>query len=135
MSETIAISFTPSHEYADAVNRQPRILNERAFGVTAGDSWYMWFRDYDDVDPFARYRDDERKPITVDSWRNRIDKANADIRKHKSEQRVLLLAEQLTEESLLKDIEAIRIWANSLRKINHQSRCGSIESTALGTNS
>jgi len=95
----------------------------------------MGYGDYDEVDPFVRYRDeDESKLITVPAWRERIEKAKRDIQKHKSEQRVQLLAEQLTDDALKKDIEVIRAWANSLKQINHQFRRGSIASTQRATN-
>ncbi len=49
-------------------------MNERSFGATAGDSYWLGLGTYDVVDPFARYRDDERKPITNPLWRARIEK-------------------------------------------------------------
>lgn len=86
MSDVICISYTPSREYRDAVNRERRIINDRAFGATAGDSFWMGYGDYDEVDPFARYRDEEEsKPITVPAWRERIAKAKRDIQKHSRE--------------------------------------------------
>jgi hypothetical protein len=72
MSEVICISFTPSHEYREHIQR--RYLNERSFGATAGDSYWLGLGTYDVVDPYARYRDDERKPITHPLWRARIEK-------------------------------------------------------------
>jgi hypothetical protein len=93
MSKVICISFTPSHEYREHIQR--RYLNERSYGATAGDSFWMGYGDYDEVDPFARYRDDERKPITHPMWLARIEKAKRDIEKHKSEQRVRVMAAAL----------------------------------------
>jgi PAS domain-containing protein len=134
MSDVISISFTPSREYADETNRQRRILRERSFGATASDTYHLGLKDYDEVDPYARYRDDERKPITVPAWRERIEKAKRDIEKHRSEQRVQLLAESIPDETILSEIEVIRTWARSLKQINPQSRTGSRESTRAGTN-
>lgn len=132
MSDPICISVTLSREYREHINQ--RVMNERTYGATAGDSRWMGYGDYDVVDPFARYREpEESKPITNPSWRARIAKAKRDIEKFRSEQRVQLLAEQLTDDALKKDIEVIRAWANSLKQINHQSRRGSIASTQLAT--
>jgi hypothetical protein len=132
MSEVICISFTPSHEYREHINR--RYMNDRSCGATAGDSYWLGLGTYDVVDPFARYREhEESKPITVPAWRERIEKAKRDIEKHKSEQRVQLLAEQLTDETIFLEIEAIRQWARSLRQPT-QSQTGSRELTQAGTN-
>jgi hypothetical protein len=131
MSEVFCISFTPSHEYCAHIHR--RYINERSFGATAGDSYWLGLGTYDVVDPFARYRDDERKPITHPMWRARIEKAKRDIEKHKSEQRVQVLAEQLTDETIFLEIEAIRKWARSLLQPT-RSETGSRELTQAGTN-
>jgi hypothetical protein len=131
MSEVICISFTPSHEYREHIQR--RYMNERSFGATAGDSYWLGLGTYDVVDPYARYRDDERKPITHPAWRAKIDKAKSDIEKHKSEQRVQVLAEQLTDETIFLEIEAIRKWARSLLQPT-RSETGSRELTQAGTN-
>ena len=112
----IAFIFTGNNEYRDHVYR--RVMNERSYGATAGDSFWMGYHDYDEVDPFARYREPEKsKPITVPAWRTRIDKAKRDIEKHKSEQRVQLLAESISIEDVRKGLEVLRSWANSLRQI------------------
>lgn len=116
MSETLAFIFVGNNEYRDHVYR--RVINERSYGATAGDSFWMGYVDYDEVDPFARYRDEEpSKPITVPAWRARIEKAKRDIEKHKSEQRVQFLAESISIEEVRKGLEVLRSWANSLRQI------------------
>jgi hypothetical protein len=129
----IAVLFTGDNAYRDHVYR--RVMNERTYGATAGDSFWMGYGDYDEVDPFARYREPEKesKPITVPAWRERIEKAKRDIEKHKSEQRVQLLAEHLTDETILSEIEVIRKWARSLRQPT-QFQTGSRELTQVGTN-
>jgi hypothetical protein len=130
-SEVIAVIFTGDNAYRDHVYR--RVMNERTYGATAGDSFWMGYGDYDEVDPFARYREqEESKPITVPAWRERIAKAKRDIEKHKSEQRVQLLAEELTDETIFSEIEVIRKWARSLRQPT-QSQTGSRELTQVGT--
>ncbi len=116
MAETIACIFVGDNSYRDHVYR--RVMNERSYGATAGDSFWMGYQDYDEIDPFASCRDEEEsKPIIVPSWRARIDKAKREIEKHKAEQRVLRLAEQMTIEEVLLDVEKIRTWAHSLLKI------------------
>lgn len=106
-------------------------MNERSYGATAGDSFWMGYKDYDEVDPFARYRDkEELNPIAVPAWRARIDKAKRDIEKHKSEQRVQFLAESISDEQILTEIEVIRRWANSLKQT--QSQTGSLASMPAG---
>lgn len=81
MSETVACIFVGDNAYRDHVYR--RVMNERSYGATPGDSFWMGYGDYDEVDPFARYRDEEEsKPITVPAWRARIDKAKQEIEKH-----------------------------------------------------
>lgn len=80
----IAALFTGDNAYRDHVYR--RVMNERTYGATAGDSFWMGYGDYDEVDPFARYRDEEeQRPITVAAWRARIDKAKRDIDRHRRE--------------------------------------------------
>lgn len=90
MTDVIAISFPASQDYRDHIYR--RVMNERSYGATPGDSFWMGYGDYDEVDPFARYRDeDEPKPITVSAWRARIDKAKRDIEKFDREMRCALV--------------------------------------------
>ena len=83
MSDVICISFTPSREYREHINR--RYINERSYGATAGDSFWLGLAGGDIVDPFARYRDDERESITNPFWRARIEKAKADSDRHRRE--------------------------------------------------
>ena len=129
MPETICISFTPSHDYREHIYR--RVMNERSFGATPGDSFWLGYGDYDEIDPFAKYREEEPlKPITVPAWRARIEKAKQDIEKHKSEQRVQLLAESISGDQILTEIEVIRRWANSLKQT--QSQTGLHASTKAG---
>jgi len=82
--EVIAILFTGDNAYREHVYR--RVMNERSCGATAGDSFWMGYGDYDEVDLFARYRDEqESKPITVRAWRERIEKAKRDRDRHRRE--------------------------------------------------
>lgn len=82
MAETIACIFVGDNAYRDHVYR--RVMNERSYGATAGDSFWMGYVDYDEVDPFASCRDkEELRPITVPAWRARIDKAKREIEKHR----------------------------------------------------
>ncbi len=90
MSDPICISFAASQDYRDHIYR--RVMNERNYGATAGDSFWMGY----EVDPLARYREpEELKPITAPAWRARIDKAKRDIEQHKSEHRVKVMAAAL----------------------------------------
>ena len=78
----IAVFFTGDNAYRDHVYR--RVMNERTYGATDGDSFWMGYGDYDEIDPFARYKDEqESNPITVPAWRQRIDKAKREIEKHR----------------------------------------------------
>jgi hypothetical protein len=105
-----------------------------AHGVTAGDTYYLGLRDYVEMYPCPNGLPiDHREPSEVPAWRQRIEKAKRDIEKHKSEQRVQLLAEQLTDEAILSEIEVIRKWARSLRQPT-QFQTGSRELTLVGTN-
>ena len=105
-----------------------------AHGVTAGDTYYLGLRDYVEMYPCPNGLPiDYRQPAEVQSWVDRIAKAKLDIEQHKSEQRVQLLAEQLTDETIFLEIEAIRQWARSLRQPT-QSQTGSRELTQAGTN-
>jgi len=84
VSETIACIFVGDNSYRDHIYR--RVMNERSYGATPGDSFWMGYGDYDEVDPFAAEREpEELKPITVPAWRARIDKAKRDIEKHRRE--------------------------------------------------
>jgi hypothetical protein len=103
-------------------------------GVTAGDTYYLGLRDYVEMYPCPNGLPiDLREPAEVPAWNARVAKAKLDIEKHKSEQRVQLLADELTDETILSEIEAIRKWARSLRQPT-QSQTGSRELTQAGTN-
>ena len=131
MTEPICIMFGGSQDYKEHIYR--RVMNERTFGATAGDSFWLGYGTYDVVDNYVRYDTDEPRPITCPVWRAKIDKAKSDIEKHKSEQRVQVLAEQLTDETIFLEIEAIRKWARSLLQPT-RSETGSRELTQAGTN-
>ena len=90
MTEPICIMFGGSQDYKDHIYR--RVMNERTFGATAGDSFWLGYGTYDVVDNYVRYDTDEPRPITCPVWRAKIDKARRDIEKHKSEQRVRVMA-------------------------------------------
>jgi len=82
--EVIAVLFTGDNAYRDHVYR--RVMNERTYGATAGDSFWMGYGDYDEVDPFARCRElEESKPITNHFWRERIEKAKRDSDRYRRE--------------------------------------------------
>jgi hypothetical protein len=105
-----------------------------AHGVTAGDTYYLGLRDYVEMYPCPNGLPiDYREPADVRAWNDRVAKAKRDIEKHKSEQRVQLLADELTDETILSEIEAIRLWARSLRQPT-QFQTGSCELTQAGTN-
>lgn len=78
MSDVICVFFLGSNSYRDHVREQANIRNGMACGATAGDTWHLGLRTYDVIDPFARYRDDEREPMTNPFWRARIEKAKRD---------------------------------------------------------
>jgi hypothetical protein len=108
MSEVIGISFTPSREYREHVNR--RYINERSYGATAGDSFWMGYGDYDEVDPFARYREpEESKQITNPFWRARIEKARADRAAVTAEWAIRDAAEAITDDEF-------DVWFNTITK-------------------
>lgn len=95
-----------------------RTRNMPAHGVTAGDTWYLGLRDYVEMYPCPNGLPiDHRLPAEVSAWNDRVSKAKRDIEKHKSEQRVQLLAETISVEEVLADVEKIRTWAHSLLKI------------------
>ena len=93
-----------------------------AHGMTAGYTFHLGLRDY--VAPYPCPNGlpiDYRQPADVSAWNDRVARAKRDIEKHKSEQRVQLLAEDLTDETILSEIEAIRRWANSLKQTQSQT--------------
>ncbi len=109
-----------------------RCRNMPAHGMTNGDTYYLGLRDYVEMYPCPNGLPiDHRKPAEVPAWNDRVDKAKRDIEKHRSEQRVQLLAEQLTDETIISEIEVIRTWARSLRQPT-QSQTGSRELTQAG---
>jgi len=113
---------------------ESRCRSMPAHGMTAGDTYYLGLRDYVEHYPCPNGLPiDYRQPADVPAWNDRVAKARRDIEKHKSEQRVQLLAEQLTDETIFSEIEAIRQWARSLRQPT-QSQTGSRESTQAGMN-
>ena len=60
---------------------------------------------------------DTRTPGMVEAWRRRIEKARREIERHTRETDIRMMAESITDEQLHSDIEVIRQWANSLRKL------------------
>lgn len=111
-----------------------RTRNMPAHGATAGDTYYLGLRDYVEMYPCPNGLPiDHRQPADVPSWNDRVSKAKRDIEKHKSEQRVQLLAETISDEQIITEIEAIRQWARSLRQPT-QFQTGLRALTQAGTN-
>jgi hypothetical protein len=89
-----------------------------AHGVTDGDTYYLGLRDYVEMYPCPNGLPiDHRQPAEVPAWNDRVAKAKQDIEKHKSEQRVQLLAESISVDEVKKGIKVLKAWANSLRLI------------------
>ena len=106
--EVIAVFFTGDNAYRDHVYR--RVMNERTYGATAGDSFWMGYGDYDEIDPFARYRDEqESKLITVPAWRQRIEKAKRDRAAFSAEWAIRDAAEAITDEEF-------DVWFDTITK-------------------
>jgi hypothetical protein len=100
--------FTGDNAYRDHVYR--RVMNERTYGVTAGDSFWMGYGDYDEVDSFARYRDEEEaKPITVPAWRERVEKAKRDRAAFDAEWAIRDASEAITDDEF-------DVWFNTITK-------------------
>lgn len=95
-----------------------RTRNMPAHGATAGDTYWLGLRDYVEMYPCPNGLPiDHRQPADAPAWNDRVEKAKRDIEKHKSEQRVQLLAESISIEDVRKGLEVLRSWANSLRQI------------------
>ena len=104
---------------------ESRCRSMPAHGMTASDTYYLGLRDYVEHYPCPNGLPiDHRQPADVPAWNDRVAKAKRDIEKHRSEQRVQLLAEDITDETILLEIEAIRKWARSLRQPTAQSQTG-----------
>lgn len=110
MSEPICISYTPSREYADAMIRDRNIVDRRGYGMTPGDTWHLGLRSYDVIDRFAKAREpEERQPITCSGWREKIDKAKADIAASNVEWAIRDAAEKITDDEF-------DVWLNTITK-------------------
>jgi hypothetical protein len=95
-----------------------RCRNMPAHGMTAGDTYHLGLRDYVEMYPCPNGLPiDHRQPADVAAWNDRVAKAKRDIEKHRSEQRVQLLAETISIDDVRKGLEVLKTWANSLRQI------------------
>ena len=108
MSETIACIFVGDNAYRDHLYR--RVMNGRSYGATAGDSFWMGYQDYDEVDPFAAEREpEEQKPITAPAWREKIEKAKRDIEENNRMWSIRDAAESITDDEF-------DVWFNTIMK-------------------
>jgi hypothetical protein len=70
----------------------------------------MGYGDYDEVDPFARYREpEESRPITVPAWRQKIEKAKRDQAALSAEWAIRDAAEAITDDEF-------DVWFNTITK-------------------
>ena len=107
MIEPICIMFGGSQEYRDHIYQ--RVMNERSFGATAGDSFWMGYGTYDVVDKCLQFGDEERKSITCRGWREKIDKAKAGIAASNAEWAIRDAAEKITDDEF-------DVWLNTITK-------------------
>lgn len=57
---------------------------------------------------------DRRAPQDCPAWNEKIEKARRDIAELEAEQRLRRVAELITEQEIIQEIEVIRTWAKSL---------------------
>jgi hypothetical protein len=105
----ICVFLLANNSYRDHVREQSNIRDGKACGATAGDTWHLGLRTYDVIDPFARYRDDEREPITHPLWRARIEKAKADSERFDRMWAIRDAAEAITDDEF-------DVWFNTITK-------------------
>ena len=81
---------------AEFIRWDARCRNMPAHGVTAGDTFWLGLRDYVEMYPCPNGLPiDHRQPEEVPAWNERVAKAKRDIEKHRSEQRVQVMAAAL----------------------------------------
>jgi hypothetical protein len=90
-------------------------MDRGGYGISHGDTFHQGKRNYDSVLPCPNglgVRD--TNPRDHEAWRRRIERARGDIATHQRDTRVQELAADISINDILKDIEEIRAWAQSL---------------------
>ena len=98
-------------EYSKFYAWDRRCSDRGSFGMTSGDSMHLGLRDYNQPYPCPNGLPlDMRLPGECEHWRRRVEKAKRFIGEWNSEQRVRSVADSITDEEILSDIEVIRQW-------------------------
>lgn len=58
---------------------------------------------------------DNRKPVECWPWNEKVEKAKAFVNQWNESKRLRDVAESITQDEILKDIEVIRLWQHSQR--------------------
>ena len=88
-----------------------RCHDRGSYGMTAGDSYYLGLRDYNQPYPCPNGLPiDGRKPGDCEHWRRRVEKAKQFIGEWNTENRIRSVADSITDEEILLEIETIRQW-------------------------
>jgi hypothetical protein len=120
-------------EYSRFLAWDRRCIDRGSYGMTAGDSMALGLRDYNQPYPCPNGLPlDMREPGDCEHWRKRIEKAKRFIGEWNSENRVREVADSITDEEILLEIEVVRQWQQSRKQTPQQT--GYLELTQAGTN-
>ena len=117
-------------EYSRFIAWDARCRDRGSYGMTAGDSMQLGLRDYNEPYPMPNGLPlDARLPGECEHWRKRVEKAKRFIGEWNSEQRVRSVADSITDEEILLEIEIVRQWQHSQKQA--QQQIGSHASTQV----
>jgi hypothetical protein len=86
-------------EYSQFIAWAARCTDRPGYGMTPGDTMHLGLRDYNEPYPCPNGLPiDTRQPGDCEHWQRRVKKAQAFIEQWNSDQRVVLLAESITDE-------------------------------------
>jgi hypothetical protein len=109
-------------EYSRFLAWDRRCIDRGSYGMTSGDSMALGLRDYNQPYPCPNGLPlDARQPGDCEHWRKRVAKAKLFITDWDKENRVRSVADSITDEEILLEIEIVRQWQHSQKQAQHQT--------------
>ena len=109
-------------DYSRFISWDARCTDRGGYGMTPGDTLHLGLRDYNEMYPCPNGLPVQAGGLQAsEAWQKRLAKAKQFIQQWNTENRLREVAESITEQEILLEIEVIRTWQNSRHLAQQQT--------------